>query len=86
MKLISNEFIEDIEKGFGKYQSFVDAGEQYEDGYIDTLALYLLEGKIENFRSHLEYLNMIGDDADSVIRLDMSGKEVDKQMMDKFSL
>ncbi len=29
---------------------------------------------------------MIGDDADSVIRLDMSGKEVDKQMMDKFSL
>lgn len=61
------EFIEDVEKIFSKYQSFVDAGEQYEDGYIDTLALYLLEGKVENFRSHLEYLNMIGDDADSVI-------------------
>ena len=26
-----------------------------------------MEGKIENFRSHLEYLNMIGDDAESVI-------------------
>lgn len=61
------EFIEDVEKIFSKYQSFVDAGEQYEDGYIDTLALYILEGKVENFRSHLEYLNMIGDDADSVI-------------------
>ncbi|EGG40350.1 DUF1911 domain-containing protein [Streptococcus sp. 27098_8_134] len=61
------EFIEDIEKIFSKYQSFVDAGEQYEDGYIDTLALYLLEGQVENFRSHLEYLNMIGNDADSVI-------------------
>ena len=61
------EFIEDIEKIFSKYQSFVDAGEQYEDGYIDTLALYLLEGRVENFRSHLEYLNMIGNDADSVI-------------------
>ena len=61
------EFIEDVEKMLSKYQSFVDAGEQYEDGYIDTLALYLLEGKVENFRSHLEYLNMIGDDAESVI-------------------
>lgn len=61
------EFIEDVEKIFSKYQSFVDLGEQYEDGYIDTLALYLLEGKVENFRSHLEYLNMIGDDAESVI-------------------
>ena len=61
------EFIEDVEKIFSKYQSFVDSGEQYEDGYIDTLALYLLEGKVENFRSHLEYLNMIGNDADSVI-------------------
>lgn len=61
------EFIEDVEKIFSKYQSFVDAGEQYEDGYIETLALYLLEGKVENFRSHLEYLNMIGDDAESVI-------------------
>ena len=61
------EFIEDVEKIFSKYQSFVYAGEQYEDGYIDTLALYLLEGKVENFRSHLEYLNMIGDDAESVI-------------------
>ena len=29
---------------------------------------------------------MIGDDADSVIRLDMSGKEVDKQMWDKSDL
>ena len=61
------EFIEDVEKIFSKYQSFVDSGEQYEDGYIDTLALYLLEGKVENFRSRLEYLNMIGNDADSVI-------------------
>lgn len=61
------EFIEDVEKIFSKYQSFVDSGEQYEDGYIDTLALYLLKGKVENFRSHLEYLNMIGDDAESVI-------------------
>ena len=61
------EFIEAVEKIFSKYQSFVDSGEQYEDGYIDTLALYLLEGKVENFRSHLEYLNMIGNDADSVI-------------------
>ena len=60
-------FIEDVEKIFSKYQSFVDSGEQYEDSYIDTLALYLLEGKVENFRSHLEYLNMIGNDADSVI-------------------
>ena len=61
------EFIEDVEKIFSKYQSFVDAGEQFEEGYIDTLALYLLEGRVENFRSHLEYLNMIGNDADSVI-------------------
>ena len=61
------EFIEDIEKIFSKYQSFVDAGEQFEEGYIDTLAIYLLEGRVENFRSHLEYLNMIGNDADSVI-------------------
>ena len=61
------EFIEDVEKIFSKYQSFVDSGEQYEDGYIDTLALYLLEGQVENFRSRLEYLNMIGNDADSVI-------------------
>ena len=61
------EFIEDIEKIFSKYQAFVDASEQYEDGYIDTLAIYLLEGQVENFRSHLEYLNMIGNDADSVI-------------------
>ena len=61
------EFIEDIEKIFSKYQAFVDAGEQYEDGYIETLALYLLEGRVENFRSRLEYLNMIGNDADSVI-------------------
>ena len=33
------EFIEDVEKIFSKYQSFVDSGEQYEDSYIDTLAL-----------------------------------------------
>ena len=61
------EFIEDVEKIFSKYQSFVDAGEQYEDGFIETLALYLLKGEVENFHSHLEYLNMIGNDADSVI-------------------
>ena len=61
------EFIEDVEKIFSKYQSFVDSGEQYEDGYIETLALYLLKGEVENFHSHLEYLNMIGNDADSVI-------------------
>ena len=61
------EFIEDIEKIFSKYQSFVDSGEQYEDGFIETLALYLLKGEVENFHSHLEYLNMIGNDADSVI-------------------
>jgi len=59
--------IEDVEKIFSKYQSFVDAGEQLEEGYIETLALYLLEGRVENFRSRLEYLNMIGNDADSVI-------------------
>lgn len=61
------EFIEDVEKIFSKYQSFVDSGEQYEDGFIETLGLYLLKGDVENFHSHLEYLNMIGDDADSVI-------------------
>ena len=61
------EFIEDVEKIFSKYQSFVDADEQYEDGFIETLALYLLKGEVENFHSHLEYLNMIGNDADSVI-------------------
>lgn len=61
------EFIEDVEKIFSKYQSFVDSGEQYEDGFIETLALYLLKGDVENFHSHLEYLNMIEDDADSVI-------------------
>ncbi len=61
------EFIEDVEKIFSKYQAFVDAGEQLEERYIDTLALYLLEGQVENFRSHLEYLNTIGNDADSVI-------------------
>ena len=61
------EFIEDVEKIFSKYQSFVDSGEQYEDGFIETLALYLLKGEVENFHSHLEYLNMIGNDADSVI-------------------
>lgn len=61
------EFIEDVEKIFSKYQAFVDAGEQLEERYIDTLAPYLLEGQVENFRSHLEYLNTIGNDADSVI-------------------
>lgn len=61
------EFIEDVERIFSKYQSFVDSGEQYEDGFIETLALYLLKGDVENFHSHLEYLNMIGDDAESVI-------------------
>lgn len=61
------EFIEDVEKIFSKYLSFVDSGEQYEDGFIETLALYLLKGDVENFHSHLEYLNMIGDDAESVI-------------------
>ena len=61
------EFIEDVEKIFSKYLSFVDSGEQYEDGFIETLALYLLKGDVENFHSHLEYLNMIGDDEDSVI-------------------
>ena len=61
------EFIEDVERIFSKYQSFVDSGEQYEDGFIETLALYLLKGEVENFHSHLEYLNMIGNDADSVI-------------------
>lgn len=61
------EFIEDVEKIFSKYLSFVDSGEQYEDGFIETLALYLLKGDVENFHSHLEYLNMIEDDADSVI-------------------
>lgn len=61
------EFIKDVERIFSKYQSFVDSDEQYEDGFIETLALYLLKGDVENFHSHLEYLNMIGDDADSVI-------------------
>lgn len=61
------EFVNDIECLYQKYQILVNKGEQYQDDYIDTLALYLLKGDVENFHSHLEYLNMIGDDADSVI-------------------
>lgn len=61
------EFIEDIEKIFQKYLTFVDAGEQLQDDYIDFLGVYLLEGRVIDFHSHLEYLNLMGDTADSVI-------------------
>lgn len=61
------EFIDDVKILFDKYVQYSEEDESVQDGYIDTLALYLLEGRVENFRSHLEYLNMIGNDADSVI-------------------
>ncbi|MGT2711353.1 PoNe immunity protein domain-containing protein [Streptococcus oriscaviae] len=61
------EFIEDIEKIFDKYMAFVDAGEQMQEDYIEFLAMYLLRGERVNFHSHLEYLNLMGDTADSVI-------------------
>ncbi|MGT2711349.1 PoNe immunity protein domain-containing protein [Streptococcus oriscaviae] len=61
------EFIEDIEKIFQKYLSFVDAGDQLQDDYIDFLGMYLLHDQVVNFHSRLEYLNLMGDTADSVI-------------------
>ena len=61
------EFIDDVKILFDKYVQYSEQDENVQDGYIETLALYLLEGRVENFRSHLEYLNMIGNDADSVI-------------------
>ena len=61
------EFVDDVKVLFDKYLQYSEEDESVQDGYIDTLALYLLEGRVENFRSRLEYLNMIGNDADSVI-------------------
>ena len=61
------EFIDDVKILFDKYVQYSEEDESVQDGYIETLALYLLEGQVENFRSRLEYLNMIGNDADSVI-------------------
>ena len=61
------EFIDDVKILFDKYVQYSEEDESVQDGYIETLALYLLEGRVENFRSRLEYLNMIGNDADSVI-------------------
>ena len=62
-----DEFIDDVKVLFDKYVQYSEQDENVQDGYIETLALYLLEGRVENFRSHLEYLNMIGNNADSVI-------------------
>lgn len=62
-----DEFIDDVKVLFDKYVQYSEEDENVQDGYIEILALYLLEGRVENFRSHLEYLNMIGNDADSVI-------------------
>jgi hypothetical protein len=62
-----DEFIDDVKVLFDKYVQYSEEDENVQDGYIETLALYLLEGRVENFRSRLEYLNMIGNDADSVI-------------------
>ncbi|MBM7643126.1 PoNe immunity protein domain-containing protein [Streptococcus loxodontisalivarius] len=61
------EFIEDIEKVFQKYMTFVDAGDQLQDDFIDFLGVYLLQGDVVNFHSHLEYLNLMGDTVESVI-------------------
>ncbi|MFC3932895.1 PoNe immunity protein domain-containing protein [Streptococcus dentapri] len=61
------EFIEDIETLFNKYMTFVDEGEQLQEDYIEFLAMYLLRGERVNFHSHLEYLNLMGDTADSII-------------------
>lgn len=61
------EFIDDIAKIFQKYLSFVDAGDQLQDDYIDFLGMYLLHDQVVNFHSRLEYLNLMGDTADSVI-------------------
>ncbi|AGK71627.1 transposase family protein [Streptococcus cristatus] len=61
------EFIDDVKILFDKYVQYSEEDESVQDGYIETLALYLLKGEVENFHSHLEYLNMIGNDADSVI-------------------
>ncbi|MFC3932683.1 PoNe immunity protein domain-containing protein [Streptococcus dentapri] len=61
------EFIEDIEKLFNKYMTFVGEGEQLQEDYIEFLAMYLLRGERVNYHSHLEYLNLMGDTADSVI-------------------
>lgn len=62
-----SEFIDDISKIFQKYLTFVDAGDQLQDDYIDFLGMYLLHDQVVNFHSRLEYLNMMGDTADSVI-------------------
>ena len=62
-----DEFLDDVKVLFDKYVQYSKQDESVQDGYIETLALYLLEGRVENFRSRLEYLNMIGNDADSVI-------------------
>ena len=61
------EFIDDVQVLFNKYIEYSESDDGFQDGFIETLALYLLKGDVENFHSHLEYLNMIGDDADSVI-------------------
>lgn len=61
------EFIEDIEKIFNKYNQLLEEDNQLQEDYIEYLAFYLLKGEKIAFRSNLEYLNMMGDDADSII-------------------
>lgn len=61
------EFIEDIEKIFNRYNQLIEEEKQLREDYIEYLACYLLRGEKINFRSHLEYLNMMEDDADSII-------------------
>ncbi|MGT2711351.1 PoNe immunity protein domain-containing protein [Streptococcus oriscaviae] len=61
------EFIDDIRVLFDNYQKFSEEDEIVQDDYIDALFEYLLEDKIIKFHSNLEYLNMIGYDAGSVI-------------------
>lgn len=62
-----SEFIDTIETIFNKYNGFVKKGDQLREDYIEYLAFYLLKGEKIAFRSNLEYLNMMGDTADSII-------------------
>ncbi|KXT71215.1 PoNe immunity protein domain-containing protein [Streptococcus cristatus] len=62
------EFIDDLRVLFDKYIQYSETGEEYvQDDYIDFLGSYLVDDRVVGFHSHLEYLNMIGDTADSVI-------------------
>ncbi|MFC3931615.1 PoNe immunity protein domain-containing protein [Streptococcus dentapri] len=61
------EFIDDVKILFDKYLKLTAEGKTKQDDFIDFLGVYLLQDRVVNFHSHLEYLNLMGDTADSVI-------------------